>query len=232
MDERKVEAIKTWPTPSTIKELQCFLGFSNFYRWFIHHYSIITSPLKNKPKSLSWTPATTEAFKTLKEAFISAPHPSRSGEALPSRSRHSPPNHNTLLHLSINHTHLHIISTLISQHSKAETSHQLIVRSCLVRSGLMRLQLVTCLLTLIPYLPSVSSPACSSQLYSIVYVPQDFHMCESPASRKVSVCSVPPWPRVPVKQRKIYNHPPHTTVLVHRTNYSPPSASRWLHCIQ
>ncbi len=53
MDERKVEAIKTWPTPSTIKELQHFLGFSNFYRRFIHDYSIITSPLtnllKNKP---------------------------------------------------------------------------------------------------------------------------------------------------------------------------------------
>ncbi len=32
MDEGKVEAIKTWPKPSTIKELQRFLGFSNFYR--------------------------------------------------------------------------------------------------------------------------------------------------------------------------------------------------------
>ncbi len=77
MDERKVEAIKTWPTPSTIKELQRSLGFSNFYKRFIHDYSIITSPLtnllKNKPKSLSWTPAATEAFETLKEAFTSAP---------------------------------------------------------------------------------------------------------------------------------------------------------------
>ncbi len=81
MDERKVEAIKAWlppcPTPSTIKELKCFLGFSNFYRRFIHDYSIITSPLtnllKNKPKSLSWTPAATEEFKTLKEAFTSTP---------------------------------------------------------------------------------------------------------------------------------------------------------------
>ncbi len=77
MDERKVEAIKTWPTPSTIKELQRFLGFSNYYRRFIHDYSIITSPLtnllKNKPKFLSWTPAATEAFETLKEAFTSTP---------------------------------------------------------------------------------------------------------------------------------------------------------------
>ncbi len=51
--------------------------FSNFYRRFIQNYSSISSPLtnllRNKPKSLSWTPSATEAFNTLKDAFISAP---------------------------------------------------------------------------------------------------------------------------------------------------------------
>ncbi len=42
MDEGKVEAIKIWPKPTTIKEIQRFLGFSNFYRCFIHNYSSIT----------------------------------------------------------------------------------------------------------------------------------------------------------------------------------------------
>ncbi len=73
MDEGKVEAIKTWPKPSTIKELQRFLGFSNFYHRFIQNYSTLTSPLtnllRNKPKSLSWSPAAEEAFEKLKEAF-------------------------------------------------------------------------------------------------------------------------------------------------------------------
>uniref|UniRef100_A0A8C1BTA6 Gypsy retrotransposon integrase-like protein 1 n=1 Tax=Cyprinus carpio carpio TaxID=630221 RepID=A0A8C1BTA6_CYPCA len=77
MDEGKIEVITSWPQPSTIKELQCFLGFSNFYRRFIKNYSTITSPitnlLRNKPKSLSWTPAATEAFATLKQAFTTAP---------------------------------------------------------------------------------------------------------------------------------------------------------------
>ncbi len=77
MDEGKVEAIKTWPKPSTIKELQQFLGFSNFYRWFIQNYSTLTSPLTNllhnKPESLSWSPAAEEAFEKLKEAFTRAP---------------------------------------------------------------------------------------------------------------------------------------------------------------
>ncbi|XP_059355260.1 uncharacterized protein LOC132092842 [Carassius carassius] len=77
MEEGKVNAIRDWPTPTTIKELQWFLGFANFYRWFIQNFSTITSPLTslllNKPKSLPWTPAATEAFHTLKEAFTTAP---------------------------------------------------------------------------------------------------------------------------------------------------------------
>ncbi|KAI2667405.1 Transposon Tf2-8 polyprotein [Labeo rohita] len=45
MDQGKVHAIQEWPTPTTIKELQWFLGFSNFYRRFIQGYSLITAPL-------------------------------------------------------------------------------------------------------------------------------------------------------------------------------------------
>ncbi len=77
MDEGKVEAISSWPLPTTIKELQRFLGFSNFYRRFIANYSTITSPLtdllKGKAKSLSWNPFAIEAMNTLKKAFTSAP---------------------------------------------------------------------------------------------------------------------------------------------------------------
>ncbi|KAK3506499.1 hypothetical protein QTP70_003045 [Hemibagrus guttatus] len=77
MDERKVTAVKDWPIPTSVKELQKFLGFANFYRRFIQGFSSITSPLtsllRNKPKSLSWTPATTQAFDTLKTVFTTAP---------------------------------------------------------------------------------------------------------------------------------------------------------------
>ncbi len=55
MDEGKVSAIKNWPVPTTIKELQPFLGFSNFYRRFIPNYSTISSLL------------------TLRSAFTNAP---------------------------------------------------------------------------------------------------------------------------------------------------------------
>ncbi|KAK3516573.1 hypothetical protein QTP70_021975 [Hemibagrus guttatus] len=77
MDERKVTAVKDWPIPTLVKELQRFLGFANFSRRFIQGFSSITSPLtsilRNKPKSLSWTPAATQAFDTLKTVFTTAP---------------------------------------------------------------------------------------------------------------------------------------------------------------
>ncbi|KAK3506130.1 hypothetical protein QTP70_002327, partial [Hemibagrus guttatus] len=77
MDERKVTAVKDWPIPTSVKELQRFLGFANFCRQFIQGFSsitsLLTSLLRNKPKSLSWTPAATQAFDTLKTAFTTAP---------------------------------------------------------------------------------------------------------------------------------------------------------------
>ncbi|KAK3545179.1 hypothetical protein QTP70_001771 [Hemibagrus guttatus] len=77
MDERKVAAVRNWPIPTSVKDLQRFLGFANFYRRFIQGYSSITNPLtsllRNKPKSLTWTPAATQAFDKLKTAFTTAP---------------------------------------------------------------------------------------------------------------------------------------------------------------
>ncbi|KAK3566097.1 hypothetical protein QTP86_025692, partial [Hemibagrus guttatus] len=76
MDEGKITTIRNWPAPTTVKELQRFLGFANFYRRFIQNYSSIanslTSLLRNKPKSLAWSPAAEEAFNTLKKAFTTA----------------------------------------------------------------------------------------------------------------------------------------------------------------
>ncbi|KAL0192537.1 hypothetical protein M9458_010833, partial [Cirrhinus mrigala] len=77
MDHGKVSAIQEWPQPLTVKELQRFLGFSNFYRRFIQNYSSITAPLtsllRGKPKTLIWNSAAHEAFQLLKEIFSTAP---------------------------------------------------------------------------------------------------------------------------------------------------------------
>src|ERR1700723_1646673 len=45
MAQNKVQVIFDWPQPQKVKDVQSFLGFCNFYRWFIHSYSDIVIPL-------------------------------------------------------------------------------------------------------------------------------------------------------------------------------------------
>ena len=45
MNPKKFETITNWPIPKTIKQIQSFLGFTNFYRQFIHHYADLPLPL-------------------------------------------------------------------------------------------------------------------------------------------------------------------------------------------
>ncbi len=77
MDKTKLQAIQDWPIPSSVKELQRFLGFANFYCRFIQSFSTITAPLTSmlryKPKSLSWSPEARESFDQLRENICTAP---------------------------------------------------------------------------------------------------------------------------------------------------------------
>ncbi|KAG1925559.1 hypothetical protein F2P79_025455 [Pimephales promelas] len=77
MDERKVKGVLDWPLPQTLKELQRFLGFANFYRRFIRNFSIIATPLtamtKRHSSRLKWSEEVEQAFKELKSRFTSAP---------------------------------------------------------------------------------------------------------------------------------------------------------------
>ena len=43
--DHAVEVIKGWREPSTIKQLESFLGFCNFHRSFIKNYSLIAEPM-------------------------------------------------------------------------------------------------------------------------------------------------------------------------------------------
>ena len=65
-----------WQTPQSVRDVQCFLGFANFYRKFIKDYSKMVLPLtqltqKNRP--FVWSIETNSAFEGLKQAFTSAP---------------------------------------------------------------------------------------------------------------------------------------------------------------
>ncbi len=77
MEDKKVQAVIDWPQPVTLKELQRFLGFANFYRRFIRNFSTVAAPmtsmLKRGRQRLVWTPAAIAAFQKLKERFTTAP---------------------------------------------------------------------------------------------------------------------------------------------------------------
>ena len=50
MDPVKLTAVKQWPRPKTIKDIQKFLGFCNFYCRFVKAYSELARPLFNLTK--------------------------------------------------------------------------------------------------------------------------------------------------------------------------------------
>ena len=45
MSNNKVKIIQDWPKPKKVKDIQFFLGFANFYHWFIFNYLDIITPL-------------------------------------------------------------------------------------------------------------------------------------------------------------------------------------------
>lgn len=76
MDPNKVKAVSEWPTPTSRRELQQFLGFANFYRRFIRNFSSLTSPLSALTSSkctFKWNCEADMAFSKLKSLFTSAP---------------------------------------------------------------------------------------------------------------------------------------------------------------
>jgi hypothetical protein len=76
MSQVKVEAILHWPTPKSLKEVQSFLGLTNFYRRFISNYSKIAKPLTDMTKKdhvFLWSSSAQEAFDHLKRLVAVEP---------------------------------------------------------------------------------------------------------------------------------------------------------------
>jgi len=74
--QEKVEAIRSWPTPSNVSDVRSFLGLAGFYRRFVKGFSEIALPLTELTKETQewvWGSAQGGAFKKLQAAISAAP---------------------------------------------------------------------------------------------------------------------------------------------------------------
>lgn len=75
-DPSKIEAVKSWPIPSNVKEVRAFLGTCSYYRKFIKDFSKIAKclhRLTEKNVIFKWNQECNNAFETLKKALITSP---------------------------------------------------------------------------------------------------------------------------------------------------------------
>lgn len=75
-DPAKIKAVVEWPTPTTRKQLQRFLGFANFYHRFIRNYSQRALPLTRLTPvkvPFRWDSEVDIAFAKLKKSFTNPP---------------------------------------------------------------------------------------------------------------------------------------------------------------
>ena len=75
-DPKKIEAVKNWERPNTVKEVRSFVGFAQYYRKHIQNFSNIAAPLyqlTKKNAKFIWTSVCETAFQKLVELLSSAP---------------------------------------------------------------------------------------------------------------------------------------------------------------
>ncbi|KAL4085061.1 hypothetical protein QTP88_027899 [Uroleucon formosanum] len=75
-DERKIKSVKTFPIPTTVKEIKSFLGLTGYYRNFVPDYGKIAKPITNllrKGIEFIWTSECQEAFEKLKIILCNEP---------------------------------------------------------------------------------------------------------------------------------------------------------------
>jgi hypothetical protein len=74
VDPEKVAILEKWQYPETVKGIQSFLGFTNFYRRFIREYGRIAKPLLRLTRTnvpWSFDQECREAFDKIKELVMS-----------------------------------------------------------------------------------------------------------------------------------------------------------------
>ena len=76
VDPDKVAKVMNWPTPTSAREVQQFLGLANYYRRFIHNFATKARPLHHLTEEsfhFKWTSECQEAFDALRTQLVSTP---------------------------------------------------------------------------------------------------------------------------------------------------------------
>jgi hypothetical protein len=76
VDPGKVKDVINWMPPTTISEIQSFLGLARYYHRFIKDFSKIAKPmtkLLEKNKAFEWTRECQASFEELKKRLTSSP---------------------------------------------------------------------------------------------------------------------------------------------------------------
>ncbi|KAK8918476.1 hypothetical protein KSP39_PZI021744 [Platanthera zijinensis] len=74
-DPAKIQVMLDWPTPTSLKKVQGFLGLTGYYRRSIQGYGALARPLTEllKHRSFTWTAAAETAFQLLKRVVTKPP---------------------------------------------------------------------------------------------------------------------------------------------------------------
>jgi hypothetical protein len=76
MDPSNVQDVLSWKAPTSVSDIQSFLGLAGYYRRFIEGFSKMSKPmieLLEKDKQFEWTPACEASFQELKKRLTTAP---------------------------------------------------------------------------------------------------------------------------------------------------------------
>jgi hypothetical protein len=75
MDPSKVDAVKAWQPPWSLKVLWGFLGLVGYYHKFIAGYDMVVAPLTAllNREAFKWTEEAEGAFQLLKQALMMTP---------------------------------------------------------------------------------------------------------------------------------------------------------------
>jgi hypothetical protein len=75
VDPSKVQDVLSWKAPTSVSDIQCFLGIAEYYRRFMEGFSKISKPmteLLKKDKQFEWTPTCEASFQELKKRLTTA----------------------------------------------------------------------------------------------------------------------------------------------------------------